>query len=123
MNMSKLAKQHGFTFSGFLFGVVILILVSIAGMKLIPAYMNDAKIKKIFVAIANDPEMQKATPRDIRMSFSNRAAIDSLKTIQPDDIVITKSGERLVLGANYSVAIPLAGNASLLLEFSPSSAQ
>jgi hypothetical protein len=118
-----LAKQRGLTFSGFLFGAVILILVSIGGLKLIPVYMNDAKIKNIFVAIANDPEMQRAAPHDIRMSFSNRAAIDSLKTIQPDDIEITKSGERLVLSANYSVTVPLAGNASLLLEFSPSSAK
>jgi hypothetical protein len=121
MNMSILSKQRGVSLSGFLIVAAILIFIGMAGLKIIPAFMNDGRVKHIFVAIANDPEMQKATPRDIRMSYSNRATIDGLTVIQPDEITIAKDGERLVLSASYSVAIPLAGNASLLLEFSPSS--
>ena len=115
------SKQRGLTFSGFLFGAVILIFVSLTGFKLIPAYMQDSTIRNIFISIANDPEMQKASPRDIRTAFSKRASIDSIKAITAEDIEIAKDGERLVLSASYAVTLPLVANISLYLDFNPSS--
>lgn len=121
MNTAMLSKQRGLTFSGFLFGAVILILVSITALKLIPAYMQDATIKNTFVAIVNDPEMQNATLQDIRMAFSKRASVDDIKAISAEDIEIAKDGERLALSASYSLKVPLVGNISLFLDFNPSS--
>lgn len=123
MNKAMPAKQRGVSFSGFIFGAVILVLAITTGLKLIPAYMQDAKIGNLFTVIANDPEMQKASPREIRMSFSKRASIDSITAINADDIEITSNGGRLVLNASYAVKIPLAGNISLYLDFSPASAK
>lgn len=122
MTTAMPAKQHGLSFSGFIAGVFVLVLASIFGLKLIPAYMQDAKIRNLFVVIANDPDMQKATPRDIRLSFDKRADVDDIRAIKAEDIQIDKDGERLVLSASYPVLIPLAGNVSLYLEFNPSSA-
>ena len=115
------SKQRGLTFSGFLFGAVILIFVSLTGFKLIPVYMQDSTIKNVFISIVNDPEMQKASPRDIRMAFNKRASIDDIKAITAEDIAIEKDGDRLVLSASYTVKIPLVANISLYLEFNPSS--
>ena len=121
MNTAMPSKQRGLTFSGFLSGAVILILVSVTGLKLIPAYIQDSTIKNVFISIVNDPEMQKASPRDIRMAFNKRASIDDIRAITAEDIAIEKDGDRLVLSASYPVKIPLAGNVSLYLEFNPSS--
>lgn len=114
-------KQRGLSFSGFILGAAVLVFVSIFGIKLIPVYMQDAQIKNIFVVIANDPEMQNASTRDIRMSYSKRADIDGINAIKTADVDIAKNGERLVLSASYDVKIPLAANVSLYLEFNPSS--
>lgn len=122
MTTAMPAKQHGLSFSGFIAGVVVLVIVSIFGLKLIPAYMQDARIKNLFTVIANDPDMQKATPRDIRLSFEKRAEIDDVRAIKAEDIQIDKDGERLVLSASYPVLIPLVANISLYLEFKPSNA-
>lgn len=123
MNKVMPVKQRGLTFSGFIFGAVILVLAITTGMKLIPAYMEDAKIGNLFTVIANDPEMQKASLRDIRMSFTKRASIDGVNAINAEDIEITSNGGRLVLSASYAVKIPLAGNISLYMDFSPASAK
>lgn len=123
MNKAMPAKQRGLSFSGFIFGAVILVLVATTGMKLIPAYMQDAKIGNLFTVIANDPEMQKASLRDIRMSFTKRASIDGINAINAEDIEITSNGGRLVLSASYAVKVPLAGNISLYMDFSPASAK
>ena len=123
MKKAMPAKQRGLSFFGFIFGAVILVLVSITGLKLIPAYMEDMKISNLFTVIANDPEMQKASPRDIRMSFSKRASIDNISAINAEDIEIASEGGRLALSASYAVKVPLVANVSLYLDFSPASAK
>jgi hypothetical protein len=46
----------------------------------------------LFTVIANDPEMQKASLRDIRMSFTKRASIDGINAINAEDIEIANGG-------------------------------
>lgn len=123
MNTVMPVKQRGVTFGGFVFGAFLLVVGGIFALKLIPAYMDDAKIKNVFTAISNDPEMQKASPHEIRVSFEKRASIDNIKSIKPDDIEISSENGRPILSTSYSVKVPLGGNISLLLEFNPASAQ
>lgn len=123
MNTAMQASQRGMTFFGFfMFGAIALVLVVLPALKLLPAYMENEKIKQHFVAIANDQDMQNAGPREIRDAFSKRTSIDDIKAITPEEIEIAKDGNKLVLSANYFVKIPLAANASLYLDFNPSSA-
>lgn len=123
MNKAMPAKQRGLSFSGFIFGAFLLILLSIIGLKLIPAYMEDATIKNLLVTIANDPEMQGAAVGAVKMSFIKRASIENVRAIGADDIEISKADGRLELSASYAVKVPLVANISLYLEFNPSSGQ
>lgn len=122
MNTAMPLQQRGMTFGGFIFGAFILVLAAIFGLKLIPAYMQDAQIKSVFNAISHDPDMQKASARDIRISYEKRAAIDGIKAIKAEDIEISTDDGKPFLSASYSVKVPLAGNASLVMEFNPTSA-
>lgn len=116
------SKQMGFGFGNFLIVLVLLVFGAIFGFKLIPAYMENAKVKNIFTVIAHDPDMQSATVSDIRMSFDKRASVDGVNSIKTTDIEIAKDEVgRLVLSASNEVKIKLFGNMSLLLEFNPSS--
>jgi YbbR domain-containing protein len=121
--MEKMAnKQRGITMSGFMVAVVVFILVAIAGMKIIPAYIQDKTIKSKFEEVARDPELKNATVHDIRMSYIRRVTTSDITAIKADDIEVTKDASGITLSASYSVKIPLFGNASLILEFNPSSA-
>lgn len=114
-------RQRGVSLSGLLIWSVLLILAAIGGMKVIPAYVQDAEVKSILSTIANDPEMQGAQSKDIRESFSKRAMMNNINVVTANDIEIIKDARGLSLSVSYQVKIPLAGNASLLLEFNPSS--
>ncbi len=114
-------RQRGLSFTGFIMGAFMLVLVSMVGLKLIPVYMQNGEINKLFATIANDPEMQKASIRDIRASFTKRASIDNISAITAEDIMIDNSAGKPVLRASYSVKIPLAGNISLYIEFNSAS--
>jgi hypothetical protein len=117
MSISMPSRQFGLSFSGFLIGVFILLAVSLLGMKLIPAYLQNAQITRLFVAIAHDPEMQRASKREIRNSFVKRASIDNITSISAEDIEVDSSAGSLVLSTQYSVKLPLVANVSLCIDF------
>ena len=114
-------RQRGVSLFGLLIWSAILILAAIGGMKIIPAYIQDAEIKSILSTIVNDAEMQGAQSKDIRESFSKRAMMNNINVVTANDIEIVKDARGLSLSVSYPVKIPLTGNASLLLEFNPSS--
>ena len=114
-------RQRGVTLSGLLIWSAIIILVAIGGMKIIPAYIQNSEIKSILSTIVNDPEMQGAQSKSIRESFSKRAMMNNINVVMANDIEIVKDARGLSLSISYQVKIPLTGNASLLLEFNPSS--
>ena len=122
MDTTMPMQQRGITLGGFMIGAFVLVIVAITGLKLVPAYIQNAQINSVFRDIAHDPDMQKATPHDIQVSFDKRASIDAITAINSSDIDISSAGDRPVLSANYVVKIPLVGNISLYLEFNPSSA-
>jgi hypothetical protein len=114
-------KQRGIGFVGMILVSVGIILVAIFGMKLVPAYIHNAQLTQIFKAIANDPDLRDASLMQIKSSFNKRAEVNNISDITGEDIEITKSSGKLSLSASYSVKIPLVANATLVLEFNPSS--
>ena len=122
--MKSIRQQCGVSIGGFIQVLVIFVLLAVSAMKLIPAYMENAKVQKAFESIVRDPAMQTATVREIKNSFQNRAlTMDSVTVITLDDVIVSNDGGKLSLSASYSKTVPLAGNVSLLLEFNPSASR
>jgi hypothetical protein len=113
--------QRGMSFTGFIFGGFLLIVVAIFAMKLIPAYLHSSQISQIFREIASDTSLRGASVGDIEMSYRKRASVNDITDLNVDDISIENENGNLVLSAHYFVKVPLAGNVTLLLEFNPSS--
>ncbi len=120
MNSIK-SNQRGMSYFDFLLIAAVLVAVVIFGMRLIPAYINNADIQHIFNDVAHDPAMKNASVGEIKMSYNRRASVEGLTGITADDIDINTDNSTLSLSAKYTVKIPLVGNATLLLDFNPSS--
>lgn len=114
-------RQQGVSLPGLLTWSVAIVLVAIFGMRLIPAYVEFAAVKKVLVAIASDPDLRNAGSREIRMAFDKRASVDDIKTVSGSDIVIKKQDEQIVLNVSYTVTKPLFANLSLLIDFDAAS--
>jgi hypothetical protein len=114
-------RQRGISFFGFILIAVGVIFVAIMGMKIVPAYVHSAQIAQIFKTIATDPAMQGASVKEIKESYGKRANVNYITDLSAEDIEISKGDGKLSLSTTYTVKIPLVGNATLLLEFSPSS--
>ena len=116
-------KQLGVSLEGFLVVIVILIVVLVAGMKIVPAYIQDKTIKTKFEEVARDPELKNSPAHEIKEAFRRRASVSDITNIKAEDIDVTKDSGGITLSVSYAVKIPLVANASLLLEFNTSSAK
>ncbi len=110
-------KQKGISLSGMLIWSVILILISILGFRVLPAYIEYNSIKKNLNAVAEEASKQDADINNIRQSFGKRAQIDSIKSVSAQDIRINKEKGRVVLSVSYTSKIPLVSNVSLVIDF------
>lgn len=121
-NLVTTKKQRGLTFANFILYAILFVFVALAGLKIIPAYVENKTIVHILETIAHDPEMQSAPPSEIRGSFDKRAMVNNITVVTGQDVQVqtTPSGG-IVLSVKYNVKIGLFGNASLLLEFESSS--
>lgn len=117
MYRMTIQKQKGVSLSSLLIWSLILVLGAIFGMKLVPAYIEHAAIKKHLTAIVQDTNLQNADPNQIRLTFNKRAQVDNIKTISGQDIKIKRENSRTILSTKYTTKIPLASNVSLSIDF------
>ncbi|UJP05156.1 MAG: DUF4845 domain-containing protein [Nitrosomonas sp.] len=110
-------KQLGLSLSGLLVWSIILIGVAFSGFKIAPAYYEYSVITKNLGAIVKETNIQNADLHQIRASFAKRAQIDNITSIGGNDIMIHKNQGRIVLGADYTIRIPLIANLSLSINF------
>ncbi len=113
-------RQKGLSMAALLAGCVVLILLALIGMKVGPAYMEYANIKKTVAAIVQGGDAQGSVI-DIRKAFDRRATVDDITSISAQDLDISKDQGEVVIGFGYSKKIALFSNVSLLIEFSGSS--
>jgi Domain of unknown function (DUF4845) len=114
-------KQAGLGLFGMLIVCILIVIVAVAGLKVVPAYIEYFNIKKAVTAIVRSGEARKATPPEIRAAFDRRAAIDDFSSVTGKDLEITKDGNDVVISVSYPRRIPLVANVSLLIDFSASS--
>jgi hypothetical protein len=112
-------RQAGVSLGGLMVGVVIVVLLAIAGLKVGPSYMEFAKAKSGIQAIGR--EKQTATVADIRKAFDARATIDDITAVKATDLEITKEGNQVVISFAYRKEIPFAANVGLYFDFSATS--
>jgi len=116
-------RQKGVTLTGFLILSVILIFVALLGFKLLPPYMEYMSIRAQLKAIANDPEGRQGVRCVVEDLFDRCSVIENISSVKAKDIIITKSGEGVVLSFDYNVCVPIVLNISACMEYSPTSAR
>jgi hypothetical protein len=123
MNKFDFKKQDGMTFLGLVLMVAAGVFVAIIAMKLTPAYIEFAGVKKAIKTIANNPDFDTMGDKDIVTSFNKAAEVGYIKVISGKELAITKTDSGKVVSAEYQVLIPIVANVSVLLDFKASTAK
>jgi hypothetical protein len=116
--MKAINKQRGVSLFGLIFILAVLGGLGLLGMQIVPTVTEYSSIKNaIKIAKSNG-----TSEREIRQSFDKQANVAYVSAISGKDLDITKHGNEFEISFEYQKKIPLVGPASLLLEYSGSTA-
>lgn len=109
--------QNGFTLTGLVVVSALLIVIALIGMKVVPAYMEFLSVKKVLTAMKQEP-LDTMSKNEIMKSFDKRANIAYISIVKGSDLTIEKTSTGTVVNVEYQVIRPIAGNLSVLIDFS-----
>ena len=112
-------NQRGVTLFGLVVTCIVIVFVTIGGLKIAPAYIEYFKIKKAITGVAQTTG--RGTVQEVRQAFDRRAVIDDIDVIAGRDLEITKEGNELVISFAYPKRISLFGNFNVVIDFAASS--
>jgi hypothetical protein len=114
---TTIKAQRGVSMLGIFLICAAIVLVAVAGLKIVPAYMEYGTVKKAVIASKDGAK----TVADVQKNFDRRAQVDDISVISARDLEVTKEGNNIVVSFKYDKKIPMFQNLSVLLEFSGSS--
>ncbi len=114
-------RQKGITLSGFLMWSVVAVFAALLLFKIGPPYIEFLSIQAQLKAVANDPEGRSGVRRVVEDLFDRRSAIENISSVKARDIIITKTGDRVVLSFEYSVCVPIVFNIRACMDYYPTS--
>ena len=116
-------KQSGMTFIGLVLVIAAVVFIAIIGIKVTPAYLEFFSIKKIINKIGHEGNFAQMSKKEITDEFDNGANISYVTVIKSSDLTIEKNDAGNLVKAEYQVVLPIVANASILLDFSTSTAK
>ncbi len=112
------AKQNGMTFWGLLMVAALFIFFVILFFKLLPPYMEHAKVKTALENIAHQPDAAGMEKAQIKAAFDRRFNIDSVDDIDLNKALsVEKKPGSMTIRIAYERRVPLAYNVTALIEF------
>jgi len=117
-------KERGMSFLGLVIILAAVLSVVLAGVKIVPAYIEFISVKKIIKKISNEPGLNEMNKKEIAEMFDKGATISYVSVVNGKDLHFSKNeAGKTVVSIEYQVVKPLAGNLSALMDFEASTAQ
>ncbi len=110
-------RQRGITLLGFLIGAAFIGLFVLAGIKLVPVYLEFAKIQSTLTSVRDEEQGQRPTIEQIRSAIERRFDIEDVRVISARDVKITRVEGGYELRATYDGRTRYLGNLYLVAEF------
>ncbi len=113
-------RQSGITFWGLLVVAALVAFFVLLFFKLLPPYINNAKVKTDLSSMASQPGAATMTRQDIINALYRRFEIDDVSYVHlKTDLHVTRPDPNspLVVQIAYEVRVPLAYNVTALLDF------
>ena len=108
--MKSIRRQRGLSFISIAFIVIMVGFLGLIGLKLMPTYLEFYKVHKIFADVTNDAGVAKMSKGDIWKKFSKRFNIDSVRSVKPENLKVTKQKSGKSINLRYEVRQKLVGN-------------
>jgi hypothetical protein len=110
----RINREGGVSLSGLIVVLVVLGALALVVIKVVPAFIEYRAVKNAVVRA----KAEGTTPREIQQAFDKNAGVNDVAAIAGRDLMISRDGSETQVSFAYEKRIPLAGNVSLLIDFS-----
>lgn len=110
-------EQCGLSLMGLIAVLFIVVVVALFAMKIIPSFLEFRTAKTAIELVARSAQ----NPAEARRAFENRATIDNIESIRPQDLEITREGNQLVIAFAYRKEVTLVGPVGLYIDYKANS--
>lgn len=110
----RINAERGVSLSGLIVVLIVLGAVALVAIKTAPAVIEYRAVKQ---SIAR-AKASGGSNREIQQAFDKNADVNSIDAIQGRDLVISRDSGTPEVSFRYEKRVPLAGNVSLLFDFS-----
>jgi hypothetical protein len=112
----RIGFDSGVSLSGLIVVLIVLGALALVVIKVTPAFFEYRAIKEAIVKAK--AAAGSGSVREIQQAFDRNADINDVSAIKGRDLVITREGGATEISFSYEKRVPLAGNVSLLFDFS-----
>lgn len=116
----SMRRQQGMTLIGMLIVAGIAGVFLLAGIRLVPIYLEYLKVETTLKEVKKDLDGSNAGPGQIRTAIERRFDIEAVTAIKSKDIKIERSGNGYAVTADYEGRAPFLGNVYLVMDFEKS---
>ena len=113
-------RQKGMTMLSWLVVLGILVFFILIGIKMVPTYLENYSIKQVLANMENDRKVRTMSAGEMKKSFLKRLKINSVYEFDRNAIKIKKEKFGTRFSVDYEIRKPVAGNVSIVMEFSES---
>ncbi|QBE65365.1 DUF4845 domain-containing protein [Pseudoduganella lutea] len=117
--MRERGRQGGISLTGLIVVLALIGVIGVLAMKILPTY---TEYRAVNDAIAK-ARAAGGTPQEMRAAFDRSAEVNYISSISGRDLTIERVNGELEVSFAYDKKIHLAGPASVLLEYSGSTAK
>ena len=119
MGASERQRQGGLSLLGLIFMLASVGFVGILAMKIVPTFIEYRAISTAIVTA----KAAGTTLREVPNSFDKSAGVTYIDSITGRDLVVSRENGELEVSFAYQKKIPLVGPASLVLDYSGTTAR
>lgn len=113
-------RQKGMTMLSWLVVLGIVVFFMLIGIKMVPTYLENYSIKQVLTNMENDRKVRTMSAGEMKKSFLKRLKINSVYEFDRNSIKIKKEKFGTRFSVDYEIRKPVAGNVSIVMEFSES---
>jgi Tfp pilus assembly major pilin PilA len=113
-------RQKGMTMLSWLVVLGILVFFVVIGIKMVPTYLENYSIKQVLTNMENDRKVRTMSAGEMKKAFMKRLKINSVYEFDRNSIKIKKEKFGTKFSVDYEIRKPVAGNVSIVMEFSES---
>ncbi|MBE9527594.1 MAG: DUF4845 domain-containing protein [Proteobacteria bacterium] len=117
---SSLKGQKGFTATGWIVVISLLLFFAYLGMILSPYIIGGYTMDRILEGLKEEPNITKKNKREVWRLIENRLTINQVRSVTREDFEIKKEPDMTTVYIDYEDRVKFAGNVYIVIERSKS---